>query len=272
MRSLILALMPLSLILASCTSTSYDFMETASIQPRFKDKDPQDFGINSPHRHQVHGIDVSKWNGDINWAQVKQSGVSFVFIKATEGKDVVDPRFAEYWQEARAAGMPHAPYHFYYFCSTADDQANWFIANVPRDSMALPPVIDVEWNHTSKTCTTRPSPEVVRAQMKRFMDRLEAYYGKRPIIYTSVDFHRDNLEGAFKDYYFWVRSVAKHPSEIYPDRKWAFWQYTSTGVIPGIKGNTDINVFAGTRKFWNKWVAAVSTPSQQERQVQEAAN
>jgi len=92
--------------------------------------------------------------------------------------------------------------------------------------------------------------------MKRFMDRIEAHYGKRPIIYTSVDFHRDNLVGAFPNYHFWVRSVAAHPTKIYTDRKWAFWQYTATGVVPGVKGATDINVFAGNSKAWKTFIAS----------------
>jgi len=55
-----------------------------------------------------------------------------------------------------------------------------------------------------------------------------------------------------------VRSVAKHPKDIYVERRWAFWQYTSTGVIPGIQGSTDINAFAGSARNWQKWVATVS--------------
>ncbi|MFB2550744.1 glycoside hydrolase family 25 protein [Ensifer soli] len=258
MRRLLLALLPLLALVSGCSTTDYDLVETASIPPRFEDRHPQDFGDVTPHHHQVHGIDVSKWQGDINWLQVARSGVSFAFIKATEGKDVLDKRFHEYWQNARSVGIPYAPYHFYYFCSTADDQADWFIANVPKSAVFLPPVLDVEWNGESKNCRYRPSPITVQAEMKRFMDRIEKHYGKRPIIYTSVDFHRDNLVGQFNDYHFWVRSVAKHPREIYTDRRWAFWQYTSTGVIPGIPGNTDINVFGGTAKNWKKWVAAVS--------------
>ena len=259
MRRTVILLALLLAPLAGCTSTSYDLVETASIGPRFEDKDPQDFGPNHPQRHPVHGIDVSKWQGEIDWVQVKQGGVDFAFIKATEGKDKADPKFHEYWQRANAVGIPHAPYHFYYFCSTADQQADWFIANVPKASMDLPPVLDVEWNGDSKTCTKRPDAASVRAEMKRFMDRLESYYGKRPIIYTSVDFHRDNLVGHFEDYHFWVRSVAAHPRETYADRRWAFWQYTSTAVVPGIRGNTDINVFAGTRKNWRKWLASVQS-------------
>ncbi|MNL64694.1 Lysozyme M1 precursor [compost metagenome] len=94
--------------------------------------------------------------------------------------------------------------------------------------------------------------------MRRFMARIEAHYGRKPIIYTSVDFHRDNLVGAFNDYHFWVRSVAAHPGEIYTGRKWAFWQYTATGVVPGIRGETDINVFSGSARNWNTWVAAAN--------------
>lgn len=90
------------------------------------------------------------------------------------------------------------------------------------------------------------------------MDRIEAHYGKRPIIYTTVDFHRDNLVGHFDDYHFWVRSTAAHPEDIYASRTWAFWQYTATGVVPGLNGDTDINVFAGTQKSWQAWVATVS--------------
>lgn len=256
MRRLLLALLPLTMLLGGCTAVGYDMVETASISPRFHDTKPMDFGEKNPQRHQIHGIDISRWNGDIDWMSVRKSGVSFVFIKATEGKDALDPKFDANWRGASSAAVPHAPYHFYYWCSSADEQADWFIANVPKAAMKMPPVLDVEWNHDSKTCQYRPSPLTVQSEMQRFMDRLEAYYGKRPIIYTSVDFHRDNLVGQFKDYYFWVRSVAAHPSEIYTERRWAFWQYTATGAIPGIEGQTDINVFAGDAKNWRNWLTA----------------
>ncbi|WP_275427674.1 GH25 family lysozyme, partial [Stenotrophomonas maltophilia] len=81
--------------------------------------------------------------------------------------------------------------------------------NVPRVEGALPPVIDVEWNGESR-CTRRPSREQVLEKMRVFMERLEAHYGQRPIIYTAPDFYRDNLRGAFHDYPFWLRAVAQH--------------------------------------------------------------
>lgn len=260
MRRLILAALPLFALLGSCSTTEYDFVETASIHPKFHDTDPHDFGPSNPQRHPIHGIDVSKWNGDINWQKVKASGVSFVFIKATEGKDRFDNRFMENWRGAKAAGIAYAPYHFYHFCSTPDQQADWFIANVPKSAVYLPPVLDVEWNGESKTCPDRPEREVLLPDLQRFLNRLEAHYGKRPIIYTAVDFHRDRLVGAFNTYHFWLRSTANHPRNVYDERRWAFWQYTSTGVIPGIKGDTDINVFAGSAKNWRAWVASVSKP------------
>lgn len=221
---------------------------------RFGDHKPVDFGKRHPDLYPVHGIDVSKWQGDIDWNAVKRAGVAFAFIKSTESGDHNDSRFNEYWRQARAVGIPHAPYHFYYFCRPAREQAEWFIANVPRASVQMPPVLDVEWNHASKTCTTRPDPATVRAEMKIWMDMVARHYGKRPIIYTPVDFHRENLDGHFKGYQFWLRSVAAHPQDIYPDHPWTFWQYTGTGMMDGIKGHTDINAFAGSKKQWQDWL------------------
>ncbi|WP_137130237.1 GH25 family lysozyme [Rhizobium sp. FY34] len=246
------------LLVSGCTSTGDVLGSAAMRQTKFQDSDPQDFGARHPGHHDVHGIDVSKWNGQIDWQKVKQSGVAFAFIKATEGTDRIDPTFVTNWRNSAAAGVPHAPYHFYYFCSSADEQADWFIANVPKASMHLPPVLDAEWNSASPTCKTRPDAETVRRELQRFLDRIEAHYGKRPIIYTSVDFHRDNLVGHFGNYHFWVRSVAAHPEKVYVARRWAFWQYTATGIVPGIEGKTDINAFAGTEKSWRQWVATAS--------------
>ncbi|MGL4489660.1 MAG: GH25 family lysozyme, partial [Rhizobiaceae bacterium] len=86
-------------------------------------------------------------------------------------------------------------------------------------------------------------------------DKIEAHYGQRPIIYTAPDFYEDNLKGAFKDYPFWLRSVAAHPSKRYPNRQWVFWQYSGTGLSSGVKGEIDLNVFNGSQQDWNNWLA-----------------
>jgi lysozyme len=243
-------------LLAGCSSTSYDVLQSAANHPpKFQDQKPHHFDGNVPHGFPVHGTDVSKWNGAIDWAQVRKSGIEFAFIKSTEGTDRVDSGFETNWRGAKAQGIAVAPYHFYYWCASAEAQARWFIQNVPKAAVQMPPVFDAEWNDASPTCKTRPPRSVVLSEMAHFLKRIEAHYGKRPIIYTSVDFHADNLVGQFNEYPFWLRSTAAHPSKPYPGRKWLFWQYTGTGNIPGIKGISDINVFAGTRQSYAKWLS-----------------
>ncbi|HET7413295.1 MAG TPA: GH25 family lysozyme, partial [Pararhizobium sp.] len=129
------------------------------------------------------------------------------------------------------------------------------IANVPRSAVVMPPVIDMEWNPNSPTCRLRPPPETVRRDLKLFAGRIEGHYGKKPIIYTTIDFHRKNFAGHFRNYDFWLRSVAGHPDNIYGGRDWTFWLYTGTGIVPGIAGNVDINVFDGDRIAWTAWLA-----------------
>ena len=219
----------------------------------FGDADPHDWSGTTPAQYSVHGIDVSKYQGDIDWHRVRGSGVGFAFIKATEGGDHADERFQENWLSARAAGMPRGAYHYYYFCRPALEQAAWFIEHVPRDPSALPPVLDLEWTHKSRTCTYRPDPTTVQREALAFLQVLTVYYRKRPVIYTTVDFFNDNRLWELKGYPFWLRSVAGHPSEVYPGQRWAFWQYTGTGLVDGIDGMTDLNVFAGSPGQMQSW-------------------
>ena len=253
------ALIPLLALIFSCTT--YDLGLEQEVSPsRYGDADPQYFGAKHPDTHEVHGVDVSKWQGDIDWKKLRKADIAFAYIKSTEGGDHRDERFLEYWRGAKRAGIPRGAYHFYYFCRTAVDQADWFIENTPRDRSALPPVLDIEWNHKSPTCKKRPAPEKIRREMRVFLKRIEAHYGKRPLVYTTVDFHRENLEGHFSDYHFWVRSVADHPDAVYSNRAWHFWQYTGTGRVPGITGDADINVFVGNREQWAIWLSNATRP------------
>ena len=221
---------------------------------RFRDVKPINFGSSSPRKLAVHGVDVSRWQGDIDWQKLRTQGANFVYIKATDGGDHLDPMFRKNWRDAKQAGMRRGAYHFFYWCRTAGEQADWFIRNVPREAGALPPVIDVEWNGES-SCKRRVSPEKVREKMQVFMDKLEQHYGQRPIIYTAPDFYRDNLKGAFLNYPFWLRSVAAHPSKVYPGRRWVFWQYSGSGISHGVDGRIDLNVFHGSEADWHDWVA-----------------
>lgn len=222
--------------------------------PIFGDRKPHQWMTITPWHYKIHGTDISKYQGVIDWQRLKASGISFVFIKATEGGDHLDSNFAVNWYQAKSANLPRGAYHFYYFCRPARDQARWFIRNVPKDRSALPPVLDIEWNHTSPTCRIKPEPRVVRREIGVFLSMLQAYYGKKPIIYTTVDFFDQNDLRLLKNYRFWLRSVAGHPSEKYGSHPWAFWQYTGTGQIPGITGDADINVFHGSDVEWLSFI------------------
>ena len=224
--------------------------------PEFEDTDPFDWPGKKPYVYPVHGIDVARYQGNIDWFSVKNSGVSFAYIKATEGGDHLDEKFAQNWAAAARADIPRGAYHFYYFCRTAAEQANWFIKNVPQDPQAMPPVLDMEWNHGSKTCKAKPSPVKVRSEMSIFLDRVFRHYGKHPVIYVTPDFYQDNKLWHLSGYQFWLRSVANHPKDRYHSQRWVLWQYTSTGVVPGIEGSTDLNVFAGSVDSWKRWLVS----------------
>jgi lysozyme len=205
--------------------------------------------------HPVQGIDIAKYQGDVDFQRVRDSGVSFVFIKATEGGDHLDSRFRENWDKARAAGLPRGAYHFAYWCRPMKEQAAWFIANVPNDPDAMPPVLDVEWNNDSQSCRRKVPKEEALLEMRDFIWAVEAHYGKKPIIYADYNFHKDIMaDGHFGSYPFWVRSVKHLPHDRF-NRTWTFWQYTAKGSVPGIAGDVDRNVFSGTKDNWRQLLA-----------------
>src|SRR5262249_36110475 len=104
---------------ASPTSTTTS-MAVAVAHPRFHRHDPHKWRSTTPWDYAVHGTDVSKYQTSVAWADAKAAGISFAFLKATEGGDRVDDNFAENWRNARAAGVPRGAYHFFYFCTPAE--------------------------------------------------------------------------------------------------------------------------------------------------------
>jgi lysozyme len=236
----------LALTLTALNACSSGPRTSSELYPLKGDVKPHE-GVASAHDYPNHGIDVSKWQGDIDWIQVKAAGTKFAFIKATEGGDHLDEKFYQNWAGAKAAGVPRGAYHFVYWCRPAHEQAMWFKNHIPSksqsDSLTLPPVLDVEWNGHSKTCPTKVPRDVALEKIRLMLRELEEHTGQRPIIYTDITFHNEVLVGEFNDYPFWLRSVAAKPEERYVgNRKWSYWQYTTTGRIPGIKGNVDRNV------------------------------
>jgi len=124
-------------------------------------------GLNYPRAHDypIHGIDVSKFQGDIDWNAVANSGVKFAWIKATEGGDP-DARFQANWEGAKAAGIPHGAYHFVYWCRSPLEEIQIFEQNAPVEDGALPSVLDAEATPTSPTCRRHVSQDEAIADMQ----------------------------------------------------------------------------------------------------------
>ncbi len=190
----------------------------------------------------VRGIDVSNHQGAIEWKRVPQGPVHFAYIKATEGQDFRDARFAENWRGSADAGLKRGAYHFFTLKSTGQQQAANFIAVVPKDPEALPPVVDVEqWGNAS----TRPSVEAFQHELSDFMSAVRSHYGQEPVIYTANDYRNYYLRG-FPKGRLWIRSVITAP-RLTDEAPWHFWQYSEKKRVPGINGFVDQNVFNGDR-------------------------
>ena len=214
-----------------------------------------DDGYPKPTDYPINGIDVSKYQGTIDWNAVARSGVKFAWIKATEGGDHLDERFQANWQGAKMAGVARGAYHFMYWCRPPIEEATWFEQNVPVDADALPPVLDVEPTPDSRTCRRHLERNQTIADMRVVLEEMERHFGKRPIIYTNLQFYNAILAGgAFADYPIWVRSTKHNPAMKYSDRDWQFWQYQANGVVPGIDGEVDRNVFYGDQKQWQAFL------------------
>ncbi len=244
-------------VLAACGGNDKPAPVGAAVAPDFRDVDPVDFSNPTPARYRVHGIDAARFQTNVDWPTARRNGVNFAFVKATEGGDRLDPMFKTHWHGAGQAGVARGAYHFYYFCTSPEAQARWFIQHVPRSKGMLPPVLDMEWNAFSPTCAhRRPDAATVQDEMRRWLRIVEAHYGQRPIIYTTPGFYEDANLSSFQGYDYWLRTTAKTPREAYAGQSWRFWQYSATGLIDGIKGKVDLNAFSGTPAEWSAWLAA----------------
>lgn len=186
----------------------------------------------------VHGIDVSHYQGRINWQMVGDHGIDFVFVKATEGNDYQDSIFCDNWDLMRIHGMKRGAYHFFRPTVSVDLQVANFVDNVILENGDLPPVLDVEtYDGASKL-------QIISA-MRQWLYEVEIHYNVKPIIYTNLKFFNKNLAGQFKDYPLWIARYSSREPRMADNQHWDFWQYGNKGIIPGINGFVDFNVFRG---------------------------
>ncbi|HEX6897240.1 MAG TPA: GH25 family lysozyme [Bryobacteraceae bacterium] len=195
----------------------------------------------------LRGIDVSHFQQSVDWAAVASSGVTFCFVKASEGLSYVDPRFEAHWQAAGQAGLARGAYHFFHPAVPVTAQADLFLKVVMRlEPGDLPPVLDLEapeeWAGV---------PVLNRAPLVlRWLQLVETGLRRRPMVYLSPAFMTDVLHNAsaLADYPVWLAHYTDGPAPVVPKpwSKWTFWQHSQTGTIPGIACSVDLNCFNGT--------------------------
>ena len=199
------------------------------------------YGVCMPAGYRVHGIDISHYQGEINWkmlAQTRQGQfpVHFVFMKATEGGDYPDDRFVANFDSARVHGFVRGAYHFYNPKTDANKQADFFISSVKLEPGDLPPVLDIE--------KKGKDIKKLQADLKVWLRRVEAHYGVKPIIYASYKFKTRYLnDSVFNTYPYWIAHY--YVDSVRYEGDWKFWQHTDVGTLPGIEEKVDLNVFNG---------------------------
>lgn len=194
---------------------------------------------------QIAGIDVSNYQGTINWSSVKKAGKVFAVAKATEGTTYTDPQFATNWKNMKAAGIIPGAYHYGHPGTDAVAQAKFFVNTVKAAygglSGGLQLVLDIE-------TTDGESPATVSAWIKTFCTEIQTLTGKPAIIYTGFYFWRDDAGNSTNNYNcpLWIASYTTSPSIPAAWSYYTFWQYTDTGSVSGISGNVDLDKFNGT--------------------------
>lgn len=197
----------------------------------------------------AEGIDVSRYQGTVDWRKVRAAGKSFAFIKATQGSSYRDPNYATNVKGAREAGVLDGAYHFVDATSTEEAvrQAQNF-AKALQDaggasSFSFPPVMDYENNPANL------SKAQINAIAKSFLNELERLTGRKPMIYTGNSF-ANQFDASLGSYTLWIArySTTRVPADTPAWRQWDFWQYSDSGRVNGIQGAVDLNVYRGTEQ------------------------
>ena len=200
------------------------------------------YGVCMPSGYNVHGIDISHYQGEVDWNLLEKTRqgrfpVEFIFMKATEGGDFADDKFVANFDSAKAHGFIRGAYHFYNPKTDPNKQADFFIRSVKLEPGDLPPVLDIE----------KKSKDVKKLQgdLKIWLRKIENHYGVKPIIYASYKFKTSYLnDSIFDTYPYWIAHY--YVDSVKYQGEWKFWQHTDVGTLPGIDEQVDLNVFNGS--------------------------
>ena len=197
-----------------------------------------------PEGYEIHGIDISHYQGEIDWEQLKNAmiegcPVRFVIIKSTEGASRLDDHFRENFNQVRDYGFIRGVYHFWSNKSSAREQAYYFLDKVHLTEGDLPPVLDIEHKPADK------SVDDFQRDVLTWLHIVEDKYHAKPIIYTYYKFKEKYLSApVFDDYPYWIAHY--YVDKVQYQGKWKFWQHTDAGKLPGIKGYVDFNIYNGS--------------------------
>jgi lysozyme len=199
----------------------------------------------------LEGIDVSTWQGTVDFAKVKAAGKSFVIAKATEGIGYVDPKYATNRSAARSAGLAFTGYHY----ARPDlnptnpvGEADWFVSKLALATGMLVPALDVEVAGNLGTAA-------LQKWVSSWLAEVYARTGVRAMIYTNPSFWKsamgDTTSFAGQGYTVlwiahWFVSAPTVPAANWGGRGWTFWQYEDCGAVPGIVGCVDLDRYNGT--------------------------
>lgn len=201
----------------------------------------------------VRGVDVSNYQGEIDWDILSEQNIKFAFIKATEGSSFVDARFKTNYENAQKTQLRVGAYHFFSFQSQGITQAENFIETVPKIENMLPPVVDFEFYGGLEK--KPPEKTETREQLNIMLSELEAYYGMKPIIYVKKEAYDTYLQDGYEEYDIWIRSVYNMQIDL-GDCDWVFWQYSNRMHLKGYDGKEyyiDMNAFYGTEEEFQKY-------------------
>lgn len=199
---------------------------------------------NYPEGYEIHGIDISHYQGNIDWARLREDQIEgcqvrFIVMKATEGVGVLDDNFNDNFFQAKEYGFIRGAYHFWSNKSTPREQAYYFLKQVHLEDGDLPPVLDVEHKPENR------SVEAFQTDILTWLHIVEDKYHAKPIIYTNYKFKEDYLSApVFDDYPYWIAHY--YVKKVEYKGKWKFWQHTDVGQLSGIKGYVDFNIYNGS--------------------------
>lgn len=184
------------------------------------------------------GIDVSEFQGTINWTKVKAAGKDFAFIRVSDGTGHADTKFGTNWSQAKSAGLLRGAYQFMRASDDANAQANLLLSKLGNDIGELPATLDVE-------VTDGASDARIRSVIFTWVEKVKAATGREPIVYTSPGFWSQIGYGTTYTTLWVAHWGVASPTVPNSWNDWMFWQYSSTGHVDGIAGNVDLDEFHG---------------------------